>query len=520
MKIVTAAEMREIDRATSERFGVHSLTLMENAGASVADFVLSHYSSARRIVVICGRGNNGGDGFVAARRLHQRGKHVQVVLLADPAELRGDAREMFSKVPVPVMAVHSSEEWKTERVQLTLHADLYVDAILGTGFKPPVSGLYAEAIATLNASTTPVVAVDIPSGADADVMGHQTGAVARANAIVTFTAPRPAHVFGELTDGPTYVAPIGSPDEAITSSLGLNVITAKDIAPLVAPRVPDAHKGSFGHVLILGGSVGKAGAAAMAGIAALRVGAGLSTVATAKSVLPTVAGFHPEVMTEPLEETDAGTISTRSLERVGKLVEGKTVLAVGPGISHYPDTTEFVRKVVANHHTPIVLDADGLNAFANHATELNGSERPLILTPHPGEMARLIGSTSTAVQHDRLNIARTFAREHQLILVLKGHRTLIAQPDGTVWVNTTGNPGMATGGTGDILTGMIAGFIAQNPERILDAVLAAVHLHGLAGDVARETVGEHSLVATDLLKALPEAFRRAREQANQKLVRI
>jgi len=191
MKIVTAAEMREIDRATSERFGVHSLTLMENAGASVADFVLSHYSSARRIVVICGRGNNGGDGFVAARRLHQRGKHVQVVLLADPAELRGDAREMFSKVPVPVMAVHSSEEWKTERVQLTLHADLYVDAILGTGFKPPVSGLYAEAIATLNASTTPVVAVDIPSGADADVMGHQTGAVARANAIVTFTVPRP-----------------------------------------------------------------------------------------------------------------------------------------------------------------------------------------------------------------------------------------------------------------------------------------------------------------------------------------
>src|SRR5947208_1813131 len=406
MKIVTAAEMREIDRATSERFGVHSLTLMENAGAAVADFALSHCSSARRVVVICGRGNNGGDGFVAARRLHQRGKHVQVVLLADPAELRGDAREMFSKVPVPVMAVHSSEEWKTERVQLTLHAELYIDAILGTGFKPPVSGLYAEAIAALNASTTPVVAVDIPSGADADVIGHQTGSVARANAIVTFTAPRPAHVFGELSTGPTYVAPIGSPDEAISSSLGLNVITAHDVAPIFAPR------------------------------------------------------------------------------------------------------------------TPVILDADGLNAFANHASELNGSERPLVLTPHPGEMARLIGSTSTAVQRDRLNIARTFARGHQLILVLKGHCTLIAQPDGTVWVNTTGNPGMATGGTGDILTGMVAGFIAQNPERIFDAVLAAVHLHGLAGDVARETVGEHSLVATDLLKALPEAFRRARERAMQKLVRI
>jgi ADP-dependent NAD(P)H-hydrate dehydratase / NAD(P)H-hydrate epimerase len=519
MKIVTAAEMRDIDRATSERFGVHSLTLMENAGAAVADFVLSQYSSARRVVVICGKGNNGGDGFVAARRLHQRGKHVQVVLLADPSELRGDAREMFSKVPVPVMAVHSSEEWKTERVQLTLHADLYVDAILGTGFKPPVSGLYAEAIAALNASTTPVVAVDIPSGADADVMGHQTGAVARSDAIVTFAAPRPAHVFGQLTSGPTYVAPIGSPDEAITSALGLNVITAKDIASLVAPRAPDAHKGSFGHVLVIGGSLGKSGAAAMAGMAALRAGAGLSTVATAKSVLPTVAGFHPELMTEPLEETDAGTIAMSALERLNNLVEGKTVLAVGPGISRHPDTAGLVRKVVAGSRTPIVLDADGLNAFANHASELNGSGR-LVLTPHPGEMARLNNSTTTAVQRDRVNIARSFAREHQLILVLKGHRTLIAQPDGTVWVNTTGNPGMATGGTGDILTGMVAGFIAQSPERIIEAVLGAVHLHAMAGDVARENVGEHSLVATDLLKFLPEAFRRTHDQAAQKLTRI
>src|SRR5438034_6089205 len=451
MKIVTAAEMREIDRATSERFGVHSLTLMENAGASVADFVLSHYSSARRIVVIGGRGNNGGDGVVAARRLHQRGKHVQVVLLADPAELRGDAREMFSKVPVPVMAVHSSEEWKTERVQLTLHADLYVDAILGTGFKPPVSGLYAEAIATLNASKPPVVAVDIPSGADAHVMGHQTGAVARANAIVTFTVPRPAHVFGELTDGPTYVAPIGSPDEAITSSLGLNVITAKDIAPLVAPRVPDAHKGSFGHVLILGGSVGKAGAAAMAGMAALRAGAGLSTVATAKSVLPTVAGLHPELMTEPLPETEAGTIATSAGARLDEIAKGKTVVAIGPGISRYPETAALVRTFVGKGQVPIVIDADGLNAFEGRADELNGKGRSLVVTPHPGEMARLVGCTIADIQNDRLGIARKFAREHDLIVVLKGHRTLVVRPDGEAWLNTTGNPGMSTGGTGDIL---------------------------------------------------------------------
>jgi NAD(P)H-hydrate epimerase len=260
----------------------------------------------------------------------------------------------------------------------------------------------------------------------------------------------------------------------------------------------------------------------MAGMAALRAGAGLSTVATAKSVLATVAGFHPELMTEPLEETDAGSISITALEqsRVDALVERKTVLAIGPGISGQPETGKFVRGVVKKCKLPVVLDADGLNAFEGRAAELDRKEGRLVITPHPGEMARLVGSTIPTVQHDRLNVARTFAREHEVIVVLKGHRTLIAQPDGTIWVNTTGNPGMATGGTGDILTGMVAGLIAQHPDRIADAVIAAVHLHGLAGDVARESMGEHSLVATDLLGALPEAFRRTREAAEKALVRI
>ena len=318
---------------------------------------------------------------------------------------------------------------------------------------------------------------------------------------MTFTAPRPAHIFGMLTTGPTVISPIGSPDEAIVSSLQLNLITAREIAPLIGPRPAAANKGNFGHVLVLGGSTGKAGAAAMAGMAALRAGAGLSTVATAKSVLATVAGFHPELMTEPLEETEAGSISLVSLEqgRLDALVKGKTVLAVGPGISRHPDTAAFVRGVVKKYKMQIVLDADGLNAFEDRAAELKKKAGALVITPHPGEMARLTGLTIAAVQRDRLNVARSFAREHQLIVVLKGHRTLIAQPDGTVWVNTTGNPGMATGGTGDILTGMVAGLIAQNPDRVAEAVIAAVHLHGLAGDVARESMGEHSLVATDLL---------------------
>ncbi len=510
MKIVTAEEMRAIDRATRERFGVPSLTLMENAGAAVADYVLSHHSAAGRIVVVCGKGNNGGDGFVAARRLREQGKKVQVILLADSGDLRGDAAVMFGKLPATI-AVHSSEELKSERVRLAMQADLYVDAILGTGFKPPVSGLYADAIAFMNAGKIPVIAVDIPSGADADAMGPQAGTIARADAIVTFTAPRPAHVFSVLTAGSTVVANIGSPEEAIVSGLQLNVITARDIAPLIGPRPAESNKGNYGHVLVVGGSLGKAGAAAMAGFSALRAGAGLSTVATPKSVLGTVAGFHPELMTEPLAETGAGTISSSARDRIEELAKGKTVLALGPGISRDAQTADLVRSLVARLHLPMVVDADGLNAFEGRNTELNGKGRTLVITPHPGEMARLAGCTMADVQKDRLGVARKFAREHECIVVLKGHRTLVAQPNGEAWVNTTGNPGMATGGTGDILTGMVAGMIAQHPKNAFAAVLAAVHLHGLAGDVMRESVGEHSLVATDLLQGLPEAFRRTRD---------
>jgi NAD(P)H-hydrate epimerase len=522
MKIVTAAEMREVDRATSQRFGVPALTLMENAGTAVAEFVVSKYPTAQRIGVICGKGNNGGDGFVAARKLKASEREVWVILLAEPSELRGDAAEMFSKLPVAPVIVRSHEELKSEPARAVFESEVLLDAILGTGFKPPVSRLYAEAIRLLNASSGPVIAVDIPSGADADVMGEQAGAVASADAVVTFTAPRPAHIFGRLTDGPILIAPIGSPDEAIISSLQLNLIAAREVAPLIGPRPLAANKGSFGHVLVIGGSMGKAGAAAMAGMAVLRTGAGLSTVATPKAVLATVAGFHPEVMTEPLEETEAGSISTRALAsgKLEALLKGKTVLAVGPGISRHPETSEFVRSLIVKCKAPIVLDADGLNAFEGQGTELNGKGRTLVITPHPGEMARLAGSTVAVVQRDRINVARTFAREHELIVVLKGHRTLIAQPDGTVWVNTTGNPGMATGGTGDILTGMVAGSIAQNPDRIVEAVIAAVHLHGLAGDVACESMGEHSLVATDLVKALPEAFRRVRGSASSSKVEI
>lgn len=527
MKIVTAAEMRSIDRATSERFGVPSPTLMENAGTAVAEHVLAHYPHAEKIVVFCGKGNNGGDGFVAARHLHATGKSVQVILFADPVELKGDAAEMYARLPVKALIVRSSEELKSDPVRSLLSADLYLDAILGTGFKPPVQGLYADAIAIMNAGEVLVIAVDIPSGADADAMSSQDasrpGIIARADSIVTFTAPRPAHVFGSLTNGPTCVADIGSPAEAIVSSLHLNLITARDFVSLIQPRRSESNKGNYGHVLVIGGSFGKAGAAAMAGMAALRAGAGLSTIATPKSVLPTVAGFHPEVMTEPLAETDAGTIAAAALERVQELAEGMSVLAIGPGISRVPETSNFVRSLVQQSQVPIVLDADGLNAFEGRANELNGKARTLVITPHPGEMARLTGCSIPEVQKDRLRVARKFARERDLIVVLKGHRTLVVQPDGEAWVNTTGNPGMSTGGTGDILTGMVAGLmaqtkLAQHPEDVLPAVTAAVHLHGLAGDVMRKGVGEHSMVATDLLRGLPHAFAQAQRTAREKFL--
>ena len=550
MKIVTSADMREIDRVTSERFGVPSLTLMENAGQAVVEFALSEYPAAKRFGVICGKGNNGGDGFVVARKLHEAGREVRLLLLADPSELRGDAARNFAKLPKNSVKKASKKSpkkssktsaappfalfkgWASpQSAEQVFACDVLIDAILGSGFRPPVSGVYSQAIAKINAASAPVIAVDIPSGADADVMGEQTGAVARADAIVTFTAPHPVHVFGNLTSGPTVIAPIGSPDEAIRSSLSLNVITPREIAPLIGPRPRDSNKGMYGHVLVIGGSLGKAGAAAMAGFSALRAGAGLVNVATPRSVLSTVAGFHPELMTEPLAETESGSISTPAMGAFEQAADKKTVLAIGPGISRHPETAEFVRSVVSKSRMPIVLDADGLNAFEGRAKDFNRKDRgdsakdaenarTLVLTPHPGEMSRLTGLSTAAIQRDRINVARTFAKEHDLIVVLKGDRTIVAGPDGEAWVNPTGNPGMATGGTGDILTGIIAGMLAQNPQCAFEAVLAAVYLHGLAGDVARESKGEHSLVATDLVETLPEAFRQVRVASSAKWLEI
>ncbi|HEV2425654.1 MAG TPA: NAD(P)H-hydrate dehydratase [Terriglobia bacterium] len=518
MKILNASEMQRIDRLTTERYGVPSLTLMENAGQGVVDFLARRYSPLEnhRIAIVCGRGNNGGDGLVIARLLRQRLLKPRVLLLADPATMRGDAATNLRRLETsgPPEIVASPEAWR--EVYPTLEgASLLVDALLGTGLTRPLQGFLVEVVRDLNRlSPAPaVVAVDLPSGLSADT-GSVIGECIRADASVTFTAPKRAHVLPPACErvGEFVVHDIGTPRDAIESddSVKLNLTTTADLAWIAKPRPPDSHKGNFGHVLVIAGSVGKTGAAAMSALAALRAGAGLVTVATPKSALPIVAARGLEFMTAPLPETESGNIALQALDDklMEQLLAGKSLIAIGPGIGPAPETAEFVRELVRETDLPMVIDADGLNGLAGSLKCLAGRGRIRVLTPHPGEMSRLAGRSTAEVQSARLEVATSFAVEHHVHLVLKGFRTLVADPGGAVWVNPTGNPGMAKGGTGDVLTGLIAGFLAEFHERpVTEAVAAAVYLHGLAGDLATAEVGEISMLAGDLLERIPDALR-------------
>lgn len=502
MKIVTAAEMREIDRLTTEKYGIPSRSLMENAGSAVARHVLDRYPAAKDIAVVCGKGNNGGDGLRAARVLHEAGKDVRVLLLSHPAALPGDAGAMFAELGLEPFVATTDNEIRDFDIE---RSDLIIDAILGTGFRPPLQSLAESAIRAMNATKATIVAVDIPSGAEADAK-KSSALHARAHSIVTFTALKFAHVF-QFAGISTVVRQIGSPAEIVRSAQQLNAITPEDFPVVLKPRERDSNKGKFGHVLVLGGSIGKAGAPAMAGMAALRVGAGLATVAAPKSILPIVASFAPEMMTIPLEETVTGGLSMLNLQRMRALTEGKRAIAVGPGAGPDDETRQFLRAVVERCELPVILDADGLNAFAGHVEQLTSIRHPLILTPHPGEMSRLTGRTIDEIQANRTEVARSFSKEHRCYLVLKGENTVIGTPEGEIWINTTGNPGMAKGGTGDILTGMIAGLVAQFPNDLVQAVIAGVYLHGLAGDIASDLYGEKSMLATEILKCFAAAVR-------------
>ncbi|MGD0889042.1 MAG: NAD(P)H-hydrate dehydratase [Acidobacteriaceae bacterium] len=521
MEILTSEEMGAADRRTAEQFDVPLAELMENAGAAVARFCLRRYPASRRVVVLCGKGNNGGDGFVAARVLAAAGVGVAVLLLGREDEVKGEAAAALARLRAEAAAVAIGplldEAGLAAASGAIASAELLVDAVVGTGFRPPLRGLAAALRELAAKSDAPVVAVDLPSGWDADSTAQTAQDAFRADAVVTFTAPKLAHVFGHLTSatfGPVVVAEIGSPAEAIVSESGLSWAgAAKAIAE--QPREVNSNKGMYGHVLVVGGSYGTAGAPAMASLAALRTGAGLVTAAVPKSILELVAGVAPELMLAPLREGPEGAVSLENLaternaDGLKSLLKAKkiSVVALGPGLSTKGEASEFVRSFVADCSLPMVIDADALNAFAGQANLLDGIGRTLVLTPHPGEMARLVGLTVSEVEADRIGLARGFATEHKLTLVLKGWRTLIAHPDGRIAVNTSGNPAMAKGGSGDILTGIIAAMLAQFPEDVARAVEAAVALHGLAADFAAQAMDEHTVLATDTLAHLSDAFR-------------
>jgi NAD(P)H-hydrate epimerase len=520
MKILTAAEMGATDRHTAEDFHVPLTTLMENAGHAVARFCQSEYPDAEHILVLCGKGNNGGDGFVAARHLAREGFNITIALLGKAAEIKaGEATEAFARLrkETPHTAVHEINA-AAELTPLLTHCNLILDAVVGTGFQPPLRGLAAEARDLINPTNIPVVAVDLPSGWDADSTAQTAEGAYRADAVVTFTAPKHAHIFGHLTTatfGPVVVASIGSPDEAIQSTTNLTWSgSAKRIAE--QPRDVNANKGKYGHVLVIGGSYGTAGAPSMASLAALRTGAGLVTAAVPESILALVGAITPELMTRPLLQGAQGAVALENLaeDKLSALLDRISVIAIGPGLSQKGEASPFARDLFAKSRLPMVIDADALNAFDGRANLLNGAGRTLVLTPHPGEMARLVNMSVKEVEADRINLARKFSTEHHLTLVLKGWRTLIAHPDGSIAVNTTGNPAMAKGGSGDILTGIVAAMLAQFTEDPARAVEAAVYLHGLAGDFAARAADEHTVLATDTVTHLSDAFRYRATDAN------
>ncbi len=510
MRVLNTEQMREADRRTIEEIGIPSIVLMENAGRQAVAAMEAAFDdlATSRVGVLCGRGSNGGDGFVVARTLVQRGVDTAVFLLGSVAEVRGDARanlEILGRIGVTVVEITDAQEWELHFSELT-DCGLIVDAILGTGFRGRLTGLLETVVADLNGLGVPIVAIDLPTGVSAD-SATLDGPAVEASMTVTLGAPKIPLVFppADVHAGDLVIADIGIPLPLFDELDGqhLELLTRERMREIVPARAADSHKGDFGRVLVVAGSTGRTGAAHLAALGALRSGAGLVTVATPRSCLPIVAAMAPEYMTEPLDETPAGTVDFAAVDRVLDL--NADVIAVGPGLGQDPGTAAFVQALVERSGVPLVLDADALNAFVGDPDRLMGrDEVSVIITPHPGEMARLLNTSIEAVQHDRVRHAREFAATHRVHVVLKGHRTLIAAPDGRTFVNLTGNAGMATGGTGDLLTGMIAAWFAQ----LLDAEAAsklAVYLHGTAGDLAEADEGEVALVAGDMAARLGDA---------------
>lgn len=515
MKVVTASQMRELDRRATEEFGIPSLLLMENAGLQAVLEMERSFPRllTGRVAVVCGKGNNGGDGLVVARHLFDRGTEVEVFLVAKQGDVKGDAGtnlEIIRRLGVPIREITTRQDIQASGEMIS-RADLIVDALLGTGTAGGAKGLVAEAIDLLNRTGCPIVALDIPSGVSSDE-GELPGPSINATLTVTFgLAKRGVILFPAASyAGRVVIVDIGLPRQLLDDpNLEVSLLEPKEVVGAFPSRDPNAHKGTYGHVLVLAGSSGKTGAAAMCALSALRIGAGLVTLGLPESLNDMMEAKLTEVMTEWLPETVDRTVALAALGKVQSLIDGKRALAIGPGLSTHPETAEVVRELVGTVNVPMVVDADGINALAAKLETLGKAAAPVILTPHPGELARLLGMSREEVVNNRIPIAQKVATSFKIHLVLKGGRTLVVDPEGRVSINMTGNPGMATGGTGDVLTGLIAGLLAQGVTPGL-AAMAGVYLHGLAGDLAAEAVGQEAMLASDLMAQIPEAIRRTK----------
>lgn len=512
MKVLTAAEMKEIDRKTIEEIGIPGPVLMENAGLQVVRALKEKFPEPQkeRIVIVAGKGNNGGDGLVVARHLFNQGCNPLVFLLASKAEIKGDAAinlKITASTGVPIVEVNSIQEWKKQRLYL-FQSTIIIDAIFGTGLMKPAENLYAVAIEDINRARGFKISIDIPSGLSSDSY-QLIGPCVKANLTVTLGVPKIAHIFPPAEEyvGELIVADISIPRFLFDDKkLNLELVEKNTLYPYFRKRKKDTHKGTYGHLFILSGSMGKTGAAAMAGKAALKMGAGLVTVGTPASCLPIVARSMMELMTESLAETEEKTISSQALPKVFELLEGKDAILLGPGISTHPSTSELVLSLIPKIKIPAVIDADGLNIISHRPDILRSIQAKTVLTPHPGEFARLLGCSTKEVVERKLDLVPSFAEKYGVYLVLKGYRTLVAAPDGRVFINSTGNPGMATAGSGDVLSGMIGSLIMQEKD-FLGAILAAVYVHGLSSDLAVARLGERFLTAGDIIRYFPQAMK-------------
>ena len=510
MKVVTAQEMREIDRQTIEQIGIPGAVLMEHAGTAVVRTIHQHLPECQRIAIIVGKGNNGGDGLVVARQLAHAGQPIQIFLVSPPESFAGDALtnlQIAQNLDLPITSVLTEDELKGAESQIAA-ADLIVDSIFGTGLRGGVHGFIAEIIERINGTEKPVVAIDLPSGLSADT-GIAEGACIQATYTVTMGLPKRGNLIhpGAAFTGALEVADIGFPQSVIdTQSIQINWTQPSDAARILPSRPTHSHKGTYGRVFVVAASTGMTGAAALTSAGALRVGAGLVTLGAPKSLNAILEVKLTEVMTLPLPETTEGALALEAKSHIIEAVERtKSVLAIGPGLSQHPETVALVHSLIRESDAPIVIDADGINALSKSTEILSSLSAQTVLTPHPGEMARLIGGTVEALERDRIGIAQRFAETHNVTLVLKGAPTVVARGNGEVWINSTGNAGMATGGMGDVLTGLIVGLIAQKVP-VFDAAVLGVYLHGLAGDIVAESIGMHGLMAGDVLNNVSKAL--------------